>query len=120
MYIKEFKKTTRLQGFTFQRGFKALISSSGRVLAATSGFAIHQGPTGSRWDPDDYSVRYYLQGVDGEWFPVNENLAEVWEVFGNRPESGLLYKMLRQGAEEEVAWLERLRVEEPHLVGGEL
>lgn len=120
MYIKTFKRKTRRQGFTFQRGFKALVGNSGRILAATSGFAIHQSPAGSRWDPDDYSVRYYLQDDAGDWFPVNESLSSVWGYFGHRPEGGLLYKMLRQGAEEEVAWLERLQVEEPHLVGGEL
>lgn len=118
MYIKTFKRKTRRQGFTFQRGFKALISNGGRVLAATSGFSIHQSGIGSRWDPDDYSVRYYLQDDAGDWFPVNESLSSVWGYFGHRPEGELLYKMLRQGAEEDVAWLYCLEEENPELIGG--
>lgn len=118
MYIKTFKNKTNRQGFTFQRGFKALVGNSGRILAATSGFSIYQGPAGSRWDPDDYSVRYYLKDDTGDWFPVNESLSDVWGAFSHRPEGNTLYKMLRQGAEEEVAYLYRLKEENPELLGG--
>lgn len=117
MYIKEFKKTTYLQGFTFKKGFKALISDSGRVLAATSGFYIHEG-NGSEYDANDYKVRYYLQDNGGEWYPVNERLCDVWYTFANRLEDEALYKMLRQGPEEIISQLESLQVKDLCFIDG--
>lgn len=46
---------------------------------------------------------------------MNERILEVWVTFANRPEAGLLYKMLRQGTEKEVAWWNRIKEERPDL-----
>ena len=119
MYIKEFKRKTTRQGFTFQKGFKALLNDNGRILAATSGFAIYEGWIGSsKFDPDDYKVRYYLRDEAGEWYPISEQLYGVRYTFGRRSENEALYKMLRQGPDEEIAYLKRQPGESPRLDAG--